>query len=275
MAVASKTLPDLNHAGDSHAGLPAQRIPRADAPARRAWTRSSTAPSANSGGGQNYWNRSGAMPNAIVAQEAGLGGIVGRDFAAEAAGISRAIPPGRKTGGEILVCRRWRPSARRRTGSSGLRPFPVQIMGALALHRGYLAEMATGEGKTLTAGLAAILAGWSKHPCHIVTVNDYLVERDAEWLEPLYHFCGVRVGFVTASTAARRNAPRITAATSPTSPARNCWRIFCATGCILGRIARSDAPVDPPDAHAAAGSRRTEWSCADCTRRLWTRRTVF
>jgi preprotein translocase subunit SecA len=78
----------------------------------------------------------------------------------------------------------------------GLRPFPVQLMGALALHRGYLAEMATGEGKTLTAGLAAVLAGWTKHPCHIITVNDYLVQRDAEWLEPFYHFCGVRVGFV-------------------------------------------------------------------------------
>ncbi len=78
----------------------------------------------------------------------------------------------------------------------GLRPFPVQLMGALALHRGFLLEMATGEGKTLTAGLAAILAGWTKRPCHVVTVNDYLVQRDAEWLEPLYHFCAVRVGFV-------------------------------------------------------------------------------
>jgi preprotein translocase subunit SecA len=81
----------------------------------------------------------------------------------------------------------------------GLRPFIVQLMGALALHRGFLAEMATGEGKTLTAGLAAVLAGWTKHPCHIVTVNDYLVQRDAAWLEPLYHFCGVRVGHVTAN----------------------------------------------------------------------------
>jgi len=80
----------------------------------------------------------------------------------------------------------------------GLRPFPVQLMGALALHRGYLAEMATGEGKTLTAGLAGVLAGWSKRPCHIVTVNDYLVQRDAEWLEAFYHFCGVRVGYVIA-----------------------------------------------------------------------------
>src|SRR5262249_11218730 len=79
----------------------------------------------------------------------------------------------------------------------GLRPFLVQLMGALALHHGCLAEMAAGEGKTLTAGLAAVLAGWTKRPCHIVTVNDYLVQRDAEWLEPLYHFCGVRVGFVT------------------------------------------------------------------------------
>jgi preprotein translocase subunit SecA len=81
----------------------------------------------------------------------------------------------------------------------GLRPFQVQLMGALALHRGCLAEMATGEGKTLTAGLAAVLAGWSGRPCHVVTVNDYLVERDAEWMRPLYAFCGVRVGWVTGA----------------------------------------------------------------------------
>jgi len=81
----------------------------------------------------------------------------------------------------------------------GLRPFLVQIMGALALHHGWLPEMATGEGKTLTAGLAAVLAGWSRLPCHIVTVNDYLVERDSDWMRPLCTFCGVRVGAVTAS----------------------------------------------------------------------------
>lgn len=81
----------------------------------------------------------------------------------------------------------------------GLHPFPVQLMGALAMYRGCLAEMATGEGKTLTAGLAAVLAGWTKRPCHVVTVNDYLVERDAEWLRPLYTVCGVTVGAVTAA----------------------------------------------------------------------------
>lgn len=81
----------------------------------------------------------------------------------------------------------------------GMRPFFVQIIGALAMHRGCLAEMATGEGKTLTAGLTAVLAGWTKQPCHIVTVNDYLVERDAARLRPLYDFCGVSVGCVTGT----------------------------------------------------------------------------
>lgn len=81
----------------------------------------------------------------------------------------------------------------------GLRPFVVQVMGALALHRGFLAEMATGEGKTLTAGLAAVLAGWTRRPCHVVTVNDYLAERDAAWIQPLYAFCGVSVGHVTGA----------------------------------------------------------------------------
>ncbi len=79
----------------------------------------------------------------------------------------------------------------------GMRPFQVQILSTIALHKGYLAEMATGEGKTLTAGLAAVLAGWTRLPCHIVTVNDYLVHRDATWLQALYEFCGVRVGYVT------------------------------------------------------------------------------
>ena len=89
-----------------------------------------------------------------------------------------------------------REAAERRTG---LRPFHVQLIGALALYRGYLAEMATGEGKTLTAGLAAVLSGWTRKPCHIITVNDYLVQRDREWLIELYHFCGVKVGCVTAA----------------------------------------------------------------------------
>ena len=81
----------------------------------------------------------------------------------------------------------------------GLNPYVEQIAGALALHDGCLAEMATGEGKTLTAGLAAVLAGWLGRPCHVLTVNDYLVERDAAGMKSLYQFCGLRVAPVTAA----------------------------------------------------------------------------
>jgi preprotein translocase subunit SecA len=79
-----------------------------------------------------------------------------------------------------------------------MRPFTVQIMGALALHHGCLAEMGTGEGKTLTAAVAGVLAGWSGRPCHVVTVNDYLAQRDADRLRPMYEFCHVSVGAVTS-----------------------------------------------------------------------------
>ena len=78
----------------------------------------------------------------------------------------------------------------------GLRPFPVQVWGALALHRGCVAEMATGEGKSLTACLPAVLAAWTGRPCHIVTVNDYLAERDAIEMRSFYAYCGVTVGNV-------------------------------------------------------------------------------
>ncbi len=81
----------------------------------------------------------------------------------------------------------------------GLRPYPVQILGALALWKGYLAEMATGEGKSLTASLAGTLAGWTDRPCHIITVNDYLAGRDADTMRPFYSFCGVSVGWVSST----------------------------------------------------------------------------
>jgi preprotein translocase subunit SecA len=86
----------------------------------------------------------------------------------------------------------------------GLRPFMVQIWGAMALNDGYLIEMATGEGKSLTACLAAALAGWSGRPCHIVTVNDYLAARDEEEMRPFYAYCGLTVGSVTGPMEPRQ-----------------------------------------------------------------------
>lgn len=90
----------------------------------------------------------------------------------------------------------------------GLRPYPVQLMGALALHQGWLAEMATGEGKTLTVAMAAVLAGWSGRPCHLVTANDYLAARDALKMGPLYRACGVSVNAVTGDLAPAVRAAR-------------------------------------------------------------------
>jgi len=78
----------------------------------------------------------------------------------------------------------------------GEKPFPVQIAGALALEAGDVAEMATGEGKTLTATMPATIAGWRGKGCHIVTVNDYLAKRDAEWMGRIYRFCGLNATYI-------------------------------------------------------------------------------
>jgi preprotein translocase subunit SecA len=78
----------------------------------------------------------------------------------------------------------------------GEKPFPVQIAGALALEGGCVAEMATGEGKTLTCTLPVTVAGWRGQGCHVITVNDYLARRDAEWMGRIYRFCGLTVAHI-------------------------------------------------------------------------------
>lgn len=78
----------------------------------------------------------------------------------------------------------------------GERPFPVQVAGALALEASCIVEMATGEGKTLAATMPAVVAGWRGRGCHVITVNDYLAGRDAEWMGPIYRFCGLSVAHV-------------------------------------------------------------------------------
>ena len=76
----------------------------------------------------------------------------------------------------------------------GQRHFDVQLMGGMVLHQGKIAEMKTGEGKTLTATLAAYLNALSGKGSHVVTVNDYLAKRDAEWMGKLYSFLGLTTG---------------------------------------------------------------------------------
>jgi preprotein translocase subunit SecA len=83
--------------------------------------------------------------------------------------------------------------------SLGMRPYKVQIIGALAIASGNAAELATGEGKTLVVGLAAVLAAWTRRPCHVVTANDYLAARDADLMRPLYDACDVSVGHIASA----------------------------------------------------------------------------
>ncbi|MFO7886580.1 MAG: preprotein translocase subunit SecA [Desulfobacteraceae bacterium] len=78
----------------------------------------------------------------------------------------------------------------------GMRHFDVQLLGGIALHYGMIAEMKTGEGKTLASTLPAFLNALSGKGVHIVTVNDYLARRDAEWMGQIYSFLGLRVGVI-------------------------------------------------------------------------------
>src|SRR6266478_4103750 len=90
----------------------------------------------------------------------------------------------------------------------GMRHFDVQLIGGIVLHEGKIAEMKTGEGKTLVATLPAVLNALTGRGVHIVTVNDYLARRDAEWMSPIYRALGMTVGVIVhdLSDAERRAA---------------------------------------------------------------------
>jgi preprotein translocase subunit SecA len=90
----------------------------------------------------------------------------------------------------------------------GMRPFDVQLMGGMVLHRGRIAEMRTGEGKTLTATLPVYLNALEGKGVHVVTVNDYLARRDSDWMGRIYRFLGLTVGVIQhdLSDAERKSA---------------------------------------------------------------------
>jgi len=81
----------------------------------------------------------------------------------------------------------------------GQRHYDVQLMGGAALHQGNIAEMRTGEGKTLVSTLPAYLNALSGKGVHVVTVNDYLAERDSEWMGRIHRFLGLKVGVILSS----------------------------------------------------------------------------
>src|SRR5881398_2727870 len=104
----------------------------------------------------------------------------------------------------FAVCR----EAARRT--VGMRHFDVQLIGGMVLHQGTIAEMATGEGKTLVATLPAYLNGLTGRGVHIVTVNDYLAKRDAQWMGPIYQALGLTVGVIQHEASFRYDPAYVT-----------------------------------------------------------------
>jgi Preprotein translocase subunit SecA (ATPase, RNA helicase) len=107
-------------------------------------------------------------------------------------------------------------------------PFDVQLMGAIVLHQGKIAEMATGEGKTLVAVMPLYLNALPGRGVHLVTVNDYLARRDAQWMGPVFEMLGMSVGCIQAQMSIEeRNGS--TSAISRTGPTPSSASITCAT----------------------------------------------
>ncbi len=110
-----------------------------------------------------------------------------------------------------------------------MRHFDVQLIGGMVLHKGTVAEMKTGEGKTLVATAPVYLNALEGKGVHVVTVNDYLAKRDAEWMGRLYKFLGLTVGIIVHDLDDQRAAGRRTAPTSPTARTTSSASITCAT----------------------------------------------
>lgn len=103
----------------------------------------------------------------------------------------------------------------------GERHYDVQLIGGMVLHQGKIAEMKTGEGKTLTSTLPIYLNALSGQGVHVITVNDYLAKRDASWMGRVYHFLGLSTGCILGQGASYRFAPRITDADAVTVEMEN------------------------------------------------------
>ena len=117
---------------------------------------------------------------------------------AEVAGMRESVRKGDATLDDCLT----KMFALTRTASQrtlGMRHYDVQLVGGYVLHEGKIAEMMTGEGKTLMATLALALNALADRPCYLVTVNDYLARRDAEWMKPIYEYLGLTVGAIQSS----------------------------------------------------------------------------
>ena len=130
----------------------------------------------------------------INALEDGMAALADADFPARIATLREEVASGRSLD-DLLpeVFALTREAGKR---ALGMRHFDVQLMGGMILHQGKIAEMKTGEGKTLVATLPVVLNALSGKGVHVVTVNDYLARRDAAWMGRLYSFLGLSVGVI-------------------------------------------------------------------------------
>jgi len=154
--------------------------------------------------GDQFVRETAPLVKAINDQEAVLGGLSDEALAGRTGDFRRRLTEG--AGLDELLPEAFavaREAARRRLGQ---RHFDVQLIGGIALHRGKIAEMRTGEGKTLVATLPVYLNALSGRGVHVVTVNDYLARRDAVWMGQIYDFLGLSVGVLNNQTSYRYDA---------------------------------------------------------------------
>jgi preprotein translocase subunit SecA len=138
----------------------------------------------------------GKAVKAINALEPELEALSDSELAARTPAIRQRVADGASLDSVLPEAFALVREASRRT--LGLRHFDVQLIGGITLHEGKIAEMRTGEGKTLVATLPAYLNALGGQAVHIITVNDYLAQRDADWMAPIYRFLGLEVGVVKA-----------------------------------------------------------------------------
>ena len=139
----------------------------------------------------------------------------------------------------------------------GQRHFDVQLMGGMALHFGWIAEMKTGEGKTLVSTLPVYLNALDGRGVHLVTVNDYLATRDAEWMGRLHRWLGLSVGRIGPDIDDPTASGRRTRPTSPTGPTTSSVSTTCATTWQVARGTWSSGATCSPSSTRSTRSSST------------------
>ena len=165
--------------------------------------------------GQEAQGPRGVVPQVNALRGRVPAGSVDDELRAKTAEFKQRLENGEPTS-TTSSPRRSRSPARAADRAIGQRHFDVQIMGGAALHQGWIAEMKTGEGKTLTATLAVYLNALWGEGVHLVTVNDYLAKRDSEWMGQVYRFLGLTDGLDPVADVARASASPRTRRTSRT-----------------------------------------------------------